>query len=267
VIRSYVSEWLKIRRPAMILGGAGAMVGFAILHTVLALSQLGVTSGRGPFRASTLTKAQAVASSGFAKLMIGGGPFGAFVGVVALAVFSTAVGIEYSNGTLRNLLVRQPDRLRFLAGQLLALASFIALAAVVAYGVALATAVLLAPSHGVSTSAWFTGAGLQWLLSAAGDLLLATLAWGAIGAVLAIVVRSTAMSIVSGLAYALVVENLLNAAWSGGKDWLPGQLIDVILQGGTASVTYTSALLLVGLYLLAALILAGSLFQLRDVAN
>jgi hypothetical protein len=44
-------------------------------------------------------------------------------------------------------------------------------------------------------------------------------------------------------------------------------LIDVILQGGTSSVTYTSALLLVGLYLLVALILAGSLFRLRDVAN
>jgi hypothetical protein len=247
----------------MILGGAGALVGFALLNIVLRLSQVGVTSARG----GTLTKAQAATSSGFAKLMIGSGPFGAFVGVVALAVFATAVGMEYSNGTLRNLLVRQPDRLRFLAGKLLALASFITLAAVVAYGVALATALLLAPSHGVSTSAWFTAAGLRSLLSAGGDMLLATLAWGAIGAILAIILRSTAIAIVSGLAYGLVVENLLNAAWSAGKHWLPGQLIDVILQGGTSSVAYGSALLLVGLHLLAALILAGSLFRLRDVAN
>ena len=41
MIRAFWSEWLKIRRPAMILGGAGAMVGFAVLAIVLTLSQLG----------------------------------------------------------------------------------------------------------------------------------------------------------------------------------------------------------------------------------
>jgi hypothetical protein len=87
-----------------------------------------------------------------------------------------------------------------------------------------------------------------------------------IGAVLAIVLRSTATAIAGGLTYALVVENLLNATISGSDRWLPGQLIGAIAQGGTSTVTYTSALLLVGSYLVVALGVAGTLFRKRDVA-
>ncbi len=260
MMRAFWSEWLKIRRPAMILGGAGTMIGFAVLAIVLTLNRLGGAAGRP---GGELTAAGVAASDGFAALM---GVSTTFIGVIALAVCAVAVGVEYANGTLRNLLVRQPHRLRLLAGKLLALGSFIALAATLAYGAALATALLVVPGHGISTAAWFTTAGVQSLLTTAGNLLLATLAWGAIGAGLATVLRSTAVAITGGLAYVLVVENLLTAAWSGGAQWLPGQLIDTIARGGTTTVSYTSALGLVALYLLVAGIIVGTLFQRRDVA-
>ncbi len=260
MIRAFRSEWLKIRRPAMILGGAGAMVGFAVLAIVLTLNRLGGAGG-GP--AGELTAARVAAGDGFATLMR---VSATFIGVIALAVCAVAVGMEYANGTLRNLLVRQPGRPRLLAGTLLALGSFLALAVALAFGAALATALLLVPSHGISTAAWSTTAGVQSLLATAGNLLLATLAWGAIGAGLAIVLRSTAVAITGGLAYTLVVENLLVAAWSGGAQWLPGQLLDAIARGGTTAVSYVSALGLVGLYLLVAGVVVGALFQRRDVA-
>ena len=76
----------------------------------------------------------------------------------------------------------------------------------------------------------------------------------------------TAIAIAGGLVYALVVENLLNATISGSNRWLPGQLIDAIARGGTSTVSYTSALLLVGAYLVVALGVAGTLFRKRDVA-
>jgi ABC-type transport system involved in multi-copper enzyme maturation permease subunit len=174
--------------------------------------------------------------------------------------------MEYGNGTLRNLLVRQPDRLRFLAGKLLAQATFIAITAALAFGAALVTALLVAPGQGVSTSAWLTGDGARSLLATLGNLMLSTIAWGMIGAVLAVVLRSTATAIAGGLAYALVVENLLNATVSGSDRWLPGQLIDAIAQGGTSTVSYTSALVQVGLYLVVALGVAGTVFRQRDVA-
>jgi len=110
------------------------------------------------------------------------------------------------------------------------------------------------------------GEGVRSLFATLGNLLLSTVAWSLIGAALAIVLRSIATPLATGLAYALAVENLLNATISGSDRWLPGQLIDAIARGGTSTVPYTSALLLVGVYLVAALGVAGSLFCYRDVA-
>ncbi len=210
-----------------------------------------------------LTAPMVAASTGFARRIVFTAPF---LGLVALAVCAVAVGTEYSHGTLRNLLVRQPARLRLLTGKLLALGTFVMMAVVASYGVGLATALLLVPGHGISASAWFTSAGVQSLLSTAGDLLLATLAWAAIGAVLAIVFRSAAAAISVGLGYLLVGETLLSNVWSGGNQWLPRELLVALALGGTPEVAYARALVLIGLYLVMALGVAAALFRQRDVA-
>jgi ABC-type transport system involved in multi-copper enzyme maturation permease subunit len=243
----------------MILGGAGAMSGFAVLVVVLRLSRVG-GAHIGP--GTDLTASMVAASTGFAALI---GFTAPFLGLVALAVCAVMVGTEYGNGTLRNLLVRQPARLRLLAGKLLALGSFVSLAVVLSYAVGLATA-LLVPGHGLSASAWFTSTGVQSLLSTAGNLLLATLAWAAIGAVLAIVLRSAAAAISVGLGYLLVGETLLSTVWSGANQWLPRALLVALAQGGTAEVDYARALVLIGIYLVMALGVAATLFRQRDVA-
>jgi len=98
-------------------------------------------------------------------------------------------------------------------------------------------------------------------------MIVSTLAWGAVGAVLAVVLRSTAAAIAGGLAYALVAERLLVSVWPEGQTWLPGQVIDAIARGGTVAITYSSALLLLGLYLVVALAIAGALFWRRDIAG
>ena len=259
MIRAFRSEWLKILRPNIILGGAGTMCGFAILAVVLRLSRLGGTH-IGP--GTDLTAAMVAASNGFAPLIVFTAPF---LGLVSLAVCAVAVGMEYSNGTLRNLLVRQPARLRLLTGKLLALGSFVTLAVVVSYGVGLVAALLLVPSHGVSTSAWFTAGGVQSLLATAGNLLLATLAWAAYGAVLAIMLRSAAAAISLGLGYLLVGETLLSSVWSGGNQWLPRVLMVALGLGGTSEVAYGRALVLTGLYVVVAIGIAAILFRQRDV--
>jgi ABC-type transport system involved in multi-copper enzyme maturation permease subunit len=259
VTRAFRSEWLKILRPSIILGGAGTMCGFAILAVVLRLSRLGGTH-IGP--GTNLTAAMVAASNGFTPLIVYTAPF---LGLVSLALCAVAVGTEYSNGTLRNLLVRQPARLRLLTGKLLALGSFVTLAVVVSYGVGLVTALLLVPSHGVSTSAWFTAGGVQSLLATAGNLLLATLSWAAFGAVLAIVLRSAAAAISLGLGYLLVGETLLSNVWSGGNQWLPRELLVALGLGGTPEVAYGRALILTGLYVVVAIGVAAILFQWRDV--
>jgi ABC-2 type transport system permease protein len=266
MIRAISSEWLKLRRPAMILGGLGPMIGFSILAIVINYTRLGGASavpGPGGRAAPSLTAAQVATYNGFSTLI---GISATFLGVVALAVCAISVGMEYSNGTLRNLLIRESNRLRLLGGKLLALASFLALGVALAYAAALVTALILAPTHDISTANWFTSEGVQSLLKGAGDLVLATLVWGALGAILALVFRSTTSAISIGLAYVLVVEPLILNAWSDGSKWLPGQLISAIAHGGTSGVSYGAALLVVGILIVVALIATGTLFRQRDVA-
>lgn len=262
--RSFLSEWVKLRRPAMILGGAGTIVGFAILTVVLTLTTASATptDQEGPGAGSTLQ--QLAAADGLASVL---GSAATFIGVVALSVFATSIAGEYSQGTLRNLLVRQPRRVRLLAGKLLALASFTAIAVIVAGIAAVATALIVAPTQDVSTAAWFTSAGWTALAGGLGNLLLATLGWGLVGALLGLVLRAPAAAVGVGLAYALPGELLLTTAWSDGARWLPGQLLDTLAQGGTTAVTYGSAGLLLALYGVVAMVAGTTLFTRRDVAT
>jgi ABC-2 type transport system permease protein len=263
MLRSFLSEWIKLRRPGMILGGAGTIVGFAILTVVLTLTTASTTpTDQGPGGGFTL--AQLAASDGLAVILA---TAATFIGVVALSVFAMSIASEYSQGTLRNLLVRQPRRVRLLAGKLLALASFTTIAVVVAGVAAAAVALVIAPAQDISTSAWFTSAGWTALGAGLGNLLLATLGWGLLGTVLALVLRAPAAAVGVGLAYALPGELLVTAAWSDGARWLPGQLLDTLAQGGTAAVTYGWAGLLLALYTIVAVVAGTTLFTRRDVAT
>jgi ABC-2 type transport system permease protein len=260
--RSFLSEWIKLRRPGMILGGAGTIVGFAILTVVLTLTTASTTStdqgGVG------VTLAQLATADGLASVLASAATF---IGVVALSVFAISIASEYSLGTLRNLLVRQPRRVRLLAGKLVALASFTTLAVIVAGIAAAATALLVAPTQDISTAAWFTSAGWAALAAGLGNLLLATLGWGLVGALLGLVLRTPAAAVGAGLAWALPGELLVTAAWADGARWLPGQLLDTLAQGGTTAVTYGSAGLLLALYGVVAMVAGTTLFARRDVAT
>jgi ABC-2 type transport system permease protein len=262
--RSFLSEWIKLRRPGMILGGAGTIVGFAILTVVLTLTTASTTpTDQGP-GGQGLTLEQLATADGLASILASAATF---IGVVALSVFAMSIASEYSQGTLRNLLVRQPRRVQLLAGKLLALASFTTLAVIVAGIAAVATALLVAPAQDVSTAAWFTSAGWTALAAGLGNLLLATLGWGLLGALLALVLRAPAAAVGVGLAWALPGELLVTAAWADGARWLPGQLLDILAQGGTAAVTYGWAGLLLALYAVFALVAGTTLFTRRDVAT
>jgi hypothetical protein len=63
-----------------------------------------------------------------------------------------------------------------------------------------------------------------------------------LGAVLALILRSTAPALSIGLVYILAVEQVILLAWSDGEKWLPGRLISAIAQGGTSVVHYGNAL-------------------------
>ena len=143
------------------------------------------------------------------------------------------------------------------------------------------TALIVAPGQDIATAAWFTSDGWAALGSGLGNLLLATLGWGLIGALLALLLRSPAAAVGVGLAYALPFELLVTSAWDAGVRWLPGQLLGTLASGGAATATYGRAALLLAIYaafavaagialvvyLAVVVIAATTLFARRDVAT
>ncbi len=234
---AFLSEWLKLRRRAMLLGGIGATVfvaGVATIAQILSAGQPGPGGGEAPRTIASLSEADGLTTglTGAATL----------IGAVTLAVWAIAVANEYSLGTLRNLLVRQPHRLRLLAGKLTALASFTAVAVTLGAAVSVALAFALAPGKDIDTSAWLTSDGLGALASAWLNTVLASVGFGLLGAALGTLVRAPAGAIGAGLAWVLVGESILSAAWEDVGRWLPGQLLQTVGAGGSSSTSYLSAL-------------------------
>ncbi|HXA27745.1 MAG TPA: ABC transporter permease [Candidatus Angelobacter sp.] len=255
MIRAFRSEWFKIRRPGVLLGGLGAMVAFSILAVVLTVAR----ADKAPDAVNILRLSQ---PDGFASILQRGSDF---LGIFALGVLAVATAQEYSNGTLRSLLVREPRRLRLLAGKTLANLVYVCASVLIGSLVALAVALAIAPSKGISTSAWL-GAGLGNTVGVMGNLVLAAAAFGLLGTFLALVVRAPAPAVIGGVVWILPVENLLARAWPNVGHWLPGQQLAAIVAGGNNISGYTWALALGLSMAAAAAIASGALFRLRDVS-
>src|ERR1700728_313141 len=159
---AFASEWTKLRRPTLFLSTFIGLAAAASLFVVLMFSQAPNTGG-------LVTLHQLARPNG---LVIGVARAAMLLGVVAFGIAASQMASEYSLGTLRQLLVRQPRRVSLLAGKMLGVITFMVLALVFAGIIAFIVAVVAAHSRDVSTSAWFTGTGLGDLLRELGDLAL-----------------------------------------------------------------------------------------------
>lgn len=254
MIRAYRSEWLKLTRRGMLVATA----------VLLVVAPLGAWIGmsRAKAEGGGLTVSRLSMPDGF--LQITGRTIDLIV-IFALGSVATAVALEHQQGTLRNLLVRQPDRVRLLAGRLAAITTWLAGTIAMATVLAFVSASLTAPSRGVDASAWLSGSGLGDSLGALGGTVLAGVCGGLVGAALALTLRSVAPAIVVGLAWLLPVENLLVAAWTGLKPYMVGQALDAIAYGGTDALSVGHSVATAAVWV-AALVGAGAvLFQRRDV--
>jgi ABC-type transport system involved in multi-copper enzyme maturation permease subunit len=189
----------------------------------------------------------------------------ALIGIVALCLFAGAFATEYSQGTMRNLLVREPRRAQLLSGKFLALVLFIGLAVVLEIAVSCAVAFILAPGRDITTSAWSSTAGVNDLLAATLHVFLASVGYGMLGAAFGVLLRSPGVAIGAAVAYVVAIEGIVvGAIWSNGDRWLPGQLFSAIAHGGTSDSSYHHSLITVAVYVV--LIAAGTLtvFSRRD---
>lgn len=206
-------------------------------------------------------------------------------GVFALMLGVLAVGSEYGWDTLKTIFTQGPGRLSILAAKLLAI------------GVALLAFVAASFVAGVVTSAVIAQVEdapsdwpSAWLLVrtfAAGWFILA--AWAAIGVMLAVLSRGTALAIGISILYALVFEGLISAL-VGEVDALEpftelflrsnayslatalGTPPDTIADAGPASfsgpfVGSGQAVLVLAVYLVASVVIATITLRRRDVLS
>jgi ABC-type transport system involved in multi-copper enzyme maturation permease subunit len=187
------------------------------------------------------------------------------LGVVAFGIAATQIASEYSLGTLRQLLVRQPRRPILLAGKFLAVVSFMLGAVVFSSVVATVAAFVMAHVRHVPTAAWTSSAGISDLTRALGDLLLATVGFTILGLAVGLLFRSSVIAVIVGFAYLLPVEAVVTRIAPHAATWLPGQLLQAVAAGGVSPDGFSHSLILSLVYLLIAGVVATVVFVRKDV--
>jgi ABC-2 type transport system permease protein len=252
---AFTSEWTKLRRRTLFFSTFLGLAGAASLFVVLMFSQATANGG-------IVSLHQLAQPNG---LVIGVARAAMLLGVVAFGIAASQVASEYSLGTLRQLLVRQPRRAVLLAGKMLGVISFLVLALCFAGVIALIVAVVAAHARGVPTGAWFTGTGLGDLFRELGDLVLATIGYSVLGMALGQFVRSAVFAVIVGFAWLIAVENIIARIVPSTQQWLPGTSILAVASGGAEGVSYSHGLILGAVYLLVAIVAAMTVFLRSDV--
>lgn len=263
ILRIFFAEWRKLRRPTLLLGTLGAVAFFSVLVSSLLFLLIDSPQGNGD-RGVRITREMLSLPSGSTQAF---SSIGNLLGIIALCVFAAQTAQEYSLGTLRNLLVRQPGRIRLLVGKLASMKVFAIAMTFVGAVISIGVSYALAGGKDVNTALWFNGDGRMEIAKTTLNVYISVLGFGIIGMVLGILLRSPISSISIGVLWLLIIENIVGAVKSSTLEWLPGSQLANVAAGGTKTISYTHALSLSGIYVGVALIIATVLFTKRDVAN
>jgi ABC-type transport system involved in multi-copper enzyme maturation permease subunit len=257
------AELRKLRRPTLFLGTMGAVVFFSGLFSALLYLLIDSPQGNAD-RGQVITREALSLASGGVQ---GFSSVGGFLGVIALCVFAAQTAQEYTYGTLRNLLIRQPSRMKILGGKLISMMIFALAMIVLSAIVSIGTSVILAPTVDVSTDLWFSSAGIELIYTTFINATISVVGFGVLGMVLGLLLRSPISAISFGVLWLLIIELLLITVKNSLQSWLPGAQLSAIASGGTMDLSYTHALTVGGVYVAIGAIVASVLFVRRDVAN
>lgn len=241
MINTIRSEFIKLGRRATVIGSVLPTVAIVLLGTAIPYLASGNATSGGPLSRVGDGTDDATAASTTSSLEVANGAFSGLVdvskllGAIVLVLAALAVANEYSHGTWKNLLIRQPRRLTLMGGKLVAVGLAAAALALAATLVAVPIAYLMAAGNDVSTSTW----ELTQVLPTAAGLVMSNLAYATIGASLAVLLRSAATAIGIGLAWALLAEQLI-ASLASIQNVLPGQLAGAV-TGNSATMSALSA--------------------------
>jgi hypothetical protein len=262
MIRTFQAELARLTRRRMLLGAALVVLVFGIGGAAVVMAA---------------AKPAAEASGGLTPTIeglsgSGGGTdvfrfAAAFAGTLVFVVFVGLFTMEYARGTYRTMLLRQPQRIRLLAGKLAALLCFAAVVLAASEIVMWLSARALASGAGVSTSSWASLDGIGAAFGDYGMVLLWVTGYAVLGMTVAILLRSVPVALAVGIAWAGPIEHLLGDAWPTASKVFPGLLLEIVGEGGIPDVSATQAALTVVAYIIAAAVITGAVFVRRDVSS
>jgi ABC-2 type transport system permease protein len=275
MIRAFRSEWVKLLRVGQVLGSWGTMVGFAVLFGILffTFATLGAPEaspsdqqGGGPPSVAT-SVFEGPEGWAFTFEVTGG-----LLGIIALVVAAANLATEYTAGTLKVLLVREPRRMVLLAGKVAGVGSFVAAGIAFALAASVVTSIAMAAVEGIDSSAWWTIDGVAALLDSFVHVTLASWVWVLFGTMLAALFRSGFAAVGVGIGYPLVVESILQVVLPKVAQWMPGSVLGTFMAGDAAEalgevggIGYVEAAVLSLAYGLSFLVVTFVLVQRRDV--
>jgi len=247
------------RRRTMTIAAAASLV-FAVVTTMTVFSSAPASGPVGPQGGTTL---ELLGREGGGTEAFATGA--SFMGFFVFVTFIALLAGEFSGGTFRGLLLRNPRRLQVIAGKLVGIltvaAGLVAVAEVASFGLSL----LLAPGQDVSTSEWFTvgsmGAGLGDFVSAFAGVA----GWAVFGTMLAVIFRSAPLALGVGFAWAGPFENITVDSWETGLRVFPGQVLRAVINGGTPELGFGRAAVTAAVYAAIAATVSAVLLTRRDV--
>ncbi|MCU1678636.1 MAG: putative transporter integral rane protein [Frankiales bacterium] len=261
MIAAFRAEWERLAQRRLLFASAILVAAFAVGGAAIVLSAAKPARQSAP--GSFVPTLESLSGSG------GGTEIfrfaAAFGGTLTFVVFVGLFSLEYSRGTYRTMLLRQPRRVALLAGKL---AGLLAFAAVVLAALEIAmwlAAQVEAPGFDVSTSQW-TGANA--LGHALRDYLMVMLwvtGYAVFGMTVAILVRSVALALAVAVAWAGPLEHLIDDAWSPARRYFPGLLLEAVGVGGTGGVSATRAAVGAATYVVVFAAVTATVFSRRDI--
>jgi ABC-2 type transport system permease protein len=121
----------------------------------------------------------------------------------------------------------------------------------------------IADVTGISTDAWSSGM-LGTVVAGYLQLTFSVLLWGVVGLFVGMVTKSSGIAIGIGIGYLMLFEGLAGMLLESAARWLPGEVFGAIASGGSADMSYTTALVIGAGYAVAALA-ASVIMSRRDV--
>jgi hypothetical protein len=263
MISAFRAEISRLMRRKVLLGMTLAVLAFVIGGAAIVLaSATPATPGGAPSRAPTFDRlAEAGGGTDVFRLVA------SFAGTFVFVVFVGLFALEFSRGTYRTMLLRQPQRIRLLAGRLLGLLTVAAVSLAVAEILTWLAAKAFAPAFDVSTGAWVSADALGEAVADYGLVLVWVIGYAVLAMMIAVLLRSVPLALAVGIAWAGPLEHLLQDAWGPAQRVFPGLLLEVVAAGGVTDVSLTRAITTVTAYAVVAAGIAAAVFARRDVSS